>query len=65
MIKAELIHNPYLLETTVRFNGKEPRINCQIEKYENQALNITPRLSIALRMNLSKCIWSTILLQSI
>ena len=40
MIKAELIHNPYLLETTVRFNGKEPRINCQIEKYENQALNM-------------------------
>ena len=40
MINAELIHNPYLLETIVRFNGKEPRINCQIEKYEHQPLNI-------------------------
>ena len=40
MINAELIHNPYLLETAVRFNGKEPRINCQIEKYEKQPLNI-------------------------
>lgn len=40
MIKAELIHNPYLLETTVRFNGKEPRINCEIEKYEHQPLNL-------------------------
>ena len=40
MINAELIHNPYLLETTVRFNGKEPRINCQIEKYERQPLSM-------------------------
>ena len=40
MINAELYHNPYLLETVVRFNGKEPRINCQIEKYERLPLNL-------------------------
>ncbi len=35
MIHAELIHNPYLMATSVKFNGQPPRINCQIEKYEN------------------------------
>jgi len=35
MIHAELNHNPYLLQTTVRFNGHEPRINSQVKKYEN------------------------------
>lgn len=38
MIIAELTHNPYLLITKVKFNGQEPRINSQIEKYENQPL---------------------------
>ena len=38
MINAELNHNPYLLETTVRFNGNEPRINSQIEKYDKRPL---------------------------
>ena len=38
MIKAELIHNPYLLSTEVRFNEQAPKINCQIEKYEKMAL---------------------------
>ena len=38
MVKAELIHNPYLLITTVKFNGHSPKINCQIEKYEHQPL---------------------------
>lgn len=38
MINAELNHNPYLLLTTVKFNGHEPRINSQIEKYEHQPL---------------------------
>ena len=38
MIKAELIHNPYLLKTKAKFNGQEPRINCQIEKYEDKPL---------------------------
>ena len=38
MIYAELIHNPYLLQTIVNFNGHEPKINSQIEKYENQTL---------------------------
>ena len=40
MINAELIHNPYLLQTTVRFNGIEPRINSQIEKYEGENLHL-------------------------
>ena len=38
MISAELDHNPYLLLTSVRFNGQKPRINSQIEKYEHQPL---------------------------
>lgn len=38
MITAELSHNPYLLLTKVRFNGEEPRINSQIEKYEHLPL---------------------------
>ncbi len=38
MIYAELNHNPYLLQTEVKFNGNEPRINSQIEKYENWPL---------------------------
>jgi hypothetical protein len=33
MVKAELIHNPYLLETNVKFNGHEPKINSLVEKY--------------------------------
>ena len=39
MISAELHHNPYLLETNVKFNGQSPKINSQIEKYENQLLS--------------------------
>lgn len=39
MISAELQHNPYLLETDVKFNGQSPRINSQIEKYEKQLLS--------------------------
>ena len=39
MITAELKHNPYLLETEVKFNGQSPKINSQIEKYENQILS--------------------------
>lgn len=38
MISAELNHNPYLLLTSVKFNGQKPRINSQIEKYEHQPL---------------------------
>ena len=33
MVNAELQHNPYLLETEVKFNGQEPKINSQIEKF--------------------------------
>lgn len=36
VVIAEMTHNPYLLITKVRFNGQEPRINSQIEKYEKQ-----------------------------
>lgn len=38
MINAELNHNPYLLQTQVKFNGQSPRINCQVEKYQNKTL---------------------------
>ena len=38
MITAELNHNPYLLLTTVRFNGQPPRINSQVEKYDSVML---------------------------
>ena len=38
MINAELTHNPYLLQTTVKFNGQIPRINSQVEKYERVTL---------------------------
>ena len=39
MVNAELQHNPYLLETEVKFNGQSPKINSQIEKYENKLLS--------------------------
>ena len=38
MVSAELIHNPYLLQTSVRFNGQAPRINSQVEKYDTSTL---------------------------
>lgn len=38
MIKTELVYNPYLRETTVRFNGRAPRINSMIEKYDKEVL---------------------------
>lgn len=38
MVKAELSYNPYLLETKVKFNGQEPKINSLVEKYENDKL---------------------------
>ncbi len=38
MVKAELYYNPYKIETKVKFNGNEPRINSLIEKYENKRL---------------------------
>ena len=33
MVKTELSYNPYLLETGVKFNGNEPKINSMVEKY--------------------------------
>lgn len=35
MVKTELEYNPYIQETKVRFNGKNPRINSLIEKYND------------------------------
>lgn len=38
MVRAELVYNPYLLETEVRFNDMPPRINSLVEKYKNEKL---------------------------
>lgn len=38
MVKAELSYNPYLLETKVKFNGQDPKINSLVEKYEKDKL---------------------------
>ena len=38
MVKAELNYNPYLLETKIKFNGQEPRINSLVEKYQQETL---------------------------
>lgn len=38
MVKAELSYNPYLLETKIKFNGQEPRINSLVEKYQHETL---------------------------
>ncbi len=38
MITAELEHNPYLLETKIKFNNQVPRINSLVEKYLKERL---------------------------
>lgn len=38
MVKVELKYNPYVLETKVYFNGQLPKINSQIEKFQNKRL---------------------------
>ena len=38
MIKVELSYNPYLLETRVKFNGKDPKINSLVQKYQEGKL---------------------------
>ena len=38
MVKVEFKYNPYVLETKVYFNGQLPKINSQIEKFENKRL---------------------------
>ena len=38
MVKAELVYNPYMLETEIRFNGQPPRINSLVEKYQEGML---------------------------
>ena len=37
-VKAELSYNPYLMETEIKFNGREPRINSRVEKFYNSNL---------------------------
>jgi hypothetical protein len=39
MVKAELSYNPYLLETKIKFNGQEPKINSLVEKYQEGKLH--------------------------
>lgn len=38
MIRTELDYNPYLIETKIKFNGNQPRINSLVEKYEKSKL---------------------------
>lgn len=38
MVKVELSYNPYLLETGIKFNGKKPRVNSHVEKYNKGIL---------------------------
>lgn len=38
MIKADLSYNPYVNETIISFNGKKPRINSLVEKYQDKML---------------------------
>ncbi len=38
MVSAELAHNPYLLETTARFNNHAPKVNSAIERFEGRPL---------------------------
>lgn len=38
MVKVELSYNPYLFETIIKFNGKEPRINSLVEKFSSKPL---------------------------
>ena len=38
MVKVELEYNPYLMETIIRFDGREPRINSLVEKYQDSKL---------------------------
>lgn len=40
MVKVNLEYNPYVMELKARFNGKEPRINSLIEKYEKIPLQM-------------------------
>ncbi|MEQ6378644.1 hypothetical protein RZN25_17710 [Bacillaceae bacterium S4-13-56] len=39
MVKAELSYNPYLLETKVKFNGQDPKINSLVEKFQEGKLH--------------------------
>lgn len=39
MIKAQLSHNPYVMETKVMFNNRAPRINSLVEKYQEGDLH--------------------------
>ncbi|CAM3112563.1 hypothetical protein GHI93_07610 [Lactococcus hircilactis] len=38
MVHAELKYNPYLQKTEIRFNGKVPKINSEVEKFQTKKL---------------------------
>lgn len=38
MVKVEFSYNPYLVETNIKFNGQNPRINSLVEKYQHNVL---------------------------
>lgn len=38
MVKVELAYNPYLMVTEVYFDGRKPRINSLVEKYQDKKL---------------------------
>lgn len=38
MVKVELSYNPYLLETNIKFNNLEPKVNSLVEKYQQAKL---------------------------
>lgn len=38
MVRAELSYNPYTLSTVVKFNGKLPKINSLVEKFQEGSL---------------------------
>lgn len=39
MLKVEIRYNPYTLEYVINLNGREPRINSQLEKYQKMPLH--------------------------
>ena len=48
MISADLLHNPFLLETEVLFNGRAPQMNSAVHKYDKRPfvdwVNEVPRI---------------------
>ena len=40
MVKVNIEYNPYIMDFKAKFNGKEPRINSLVEKYQKTPLQI-------------------------